>query len=216
MKYLEKKKKFSKLDATILYNYCHQRKLKLLKTIDLDIHKPIITKAQKGNPKAQKKLYELYAKAMFNICYRMMNNVAEAEDVLQEAFCETFKKLNTFRFESTFGAWIKRIVINRCINELKRKKIELEYGDHNYPIETIEESYQDDTLIQVEKIKRAMGLLPDGYRIVFSLYLLEGYDHKEIADILYITESTSKSQLARAKKKLLEIIKAGSLEFSSH
>jgi len=187
-----------------------------LKTVDLDIHKPIISKAQKGNPKAQKMLYELYAKAMFNICYRMMNNIAEAEDILQESFCEVYKKLNTFRYESTFGAWVKRIVINKCINELKRRKIELEYGDHIYPNETIDEPYQDDTLIQVEKIKRAMGLLPDGYRVVFSLYLLEGYDHKEIAEILDITESTSKSQLARAKKKLLEIIKAGSFEFSTN
>jgi len=186
-----------------------------LKTIDLDIHKPIILKAQKGNSKAQKKLYDLYAKAMFNICYRMMNNIPEAEDMLQEAFCEAFKKLETFRFESTFGAWIKRIVVNRCINELKRRKIELEYGDQLYnPNLMEEEGYQDDSELKIEKIKKAMGLLPDGYRVVFSLYLIEGYDHQEIAEILNISESTSKSQLARAKKKLIEIIKAGDFEFS--
>ncbi|WP_066631124.1 RNA polymerase sigma factor [Labilibacter marinus] len=187
-----------------------------METVNLDIHKPIIKKAQKGNPKAQKNLYELYAKAMFNICYRMMNNVAEAEDVLQEAFCEAFRKLDTFRFESTFGAWIKRIVVNRCINQLKKRKVELEYGDHAYKHELSEETIEDDSLMQVEKIKRAMGLLPDGYRIVFSLYLLEGYDHQEIAGILDISESTSKSQLARAKKKLLEIIKAGNFEYSTN
>ena len=185
-----------------------------METINFDIHKPIIKKAQIGNAKAQKKLYELYSKAMFNICYRIMNNIAEAEDVLQEAFCEAFRKLETFRFESTFGAWIKRIVINRCINELKRRKVELEYSDNIYTMELADDITEDDSLIQVEKIKRAMGLLPDGYRVVFSLYLLEGYDHQEIAGILDISESTSKSQLARAKKKLLEIIKAGNYELS--
>ena len=105
-------------------------------------------------------------------------------------------------------------MINKCINELKRKKIELEYGDQVYNMNISDESDEDDSLMQVEKIKSAMGLLPDGYRIVFSLYLLEGYDHQEIAEILNVSESTSKSQLARAKKKLLEIIKAGNYEFS--
>ena len=185
-----------------------------MSTINIDIHKPIITKAKKGNNKAQKQLYELYAKAMFNICYRMMNSVAEAEDVLQEAFCEAFRRIDSFRFESTFGAWLKRIVINKCINELKRKKIELEYGDQVYQIEISDDEQSDENHLQVEKIKRAMGLLPDGYRVVFSLYLLEGYDHQEISEILGISESTSKSQLARAKKKLIEIIKAGNFEFS--
>ncbi len=189
-------------------------KIRFLETVKLDIHKPIIKKAQKGNAKAQKQLYELYAKAMFNICYRMMNNIAEAEDVLQEAFCEAFRRLDSFRFESTFGAWLKRIVINRCINELKRRKVELEYSDQIYQADIKEEIYEDESSLQVEKIKRAMGLLPDGYRVVFSLYLLEGYDHQEIAEILGISESTSKSQLARAKKKIVEIIKAGNFEFS--
>ncbi len=185
-----------------------------MKTTFTDIHKPIISKAQKGNPKAQKQLYELYAKAMFNICYRMMNNIPEAEDMLQEAFCEAFKKLDSFRYESTFGAWIKRIVINKCINEIKRRKIELEYGDQYSQIDIEDETIQDNCEPDIEKIKKAMGLLPDGYRVVFSLYLIEGYDHQEIAEILNISESTSKSQLARAKKKLIEIIKAGNFEFS--
>ncbi len=185
-----------------------------MKTTFTDIHKPIISKAKKGNRKAQKQLYELYAKAMFNICYRMMNNIPEAEDMLQEAFCEAFKKLDSFRYESTFGAWIKRIVINKCINEIKRRKIELEYGDQYSQIDIEDEMIQDNWEPDIEKIKKAMGLLPDGYRVVFSLYLIEGYDHQEIAEILHISESTSKSQLARAKKKLIEIIKAGNFEFS--
>ncbi|MCW3804964.1 RNA polymerase sigma factor [Plebeiibacterium marinum] len=185
-----------------------------MKTINVDIHKSIIEKAKKGNYKAQKKLYELYAKAMFNICYRMMNNIPEAEDLLQESFCDAFRRLDSFRYESTFGAWLKRIVINRCINELKRKKIELEYSDKVFKMEVYEENAETDIQPNIEKIKKAMGLLPEGYRIVFSLYLIEGYDHQEIADILGISESTSKSQLARAKKKVVEIINAGSFEYS--
>ncbi|TRX61162.1 RNA polymerase sigma factor [Carboxylicivirga sp. M1479] len=180
-----------------------------------DIHKPIIVKAAKGNAKAQRNLYELYAKAMFNICYRMMNSIEDAEDMLQEVFCEAFKRLDSFRFDSTFGAWIKRICINKCINELKRRKLNLELNEEITPDamqDDVEET--NDIELKVEHIKHAMGMLPHGYRIVFSLYMLEGYDHQEIADIMQITVSTSKSQLARAKKKLLEILKAGSMELT--
>ncbi|WP_430816006.1 RNA polymerase sigma factor [Carboxylicivirga sp. RSCT41] len=179
-----------------------------------DIHKPIIEKAAKGNAKAQRKLYELYAKAMFNICFRMMNSTEDAEDMLQEVFCEAFRRLGSFRFESTFGAWIKRITINRCINELKRRKLNLELNEEITPDIHSDEKEDDDELnLKVEHIKLAMSMLPDGYRVVFTLYMLEGYDHQEIAEIMNITVSTSKSQLARAKRKLTEILKASSMQY---
>ena len=95
--------------------------------MQIDIHKDIIEKSKKGNNKAQYQLYQLYAKAMYNTCYRMMNSQAEAEDMLQEAFTEAFMKLHTFRYESTFGAWLKRIVVNKCINEIKRRKTDLNF-----------------------------------------------------------------------------------------
>jgi len=181
----------------------------------IDIHKPIILKAANGNAKAQKQLYELYAKAMFNICYRMMNNIHDAEDMLQEVFCEAFKRLNSYRFESTFGAWIKRITINKCINELKRKKVALELKEDITP-DAVSDDYEDTETValSVEHIKHALGLLPDGYRVVFSLYMLEGYDHQEIAEIMNVSVSTSKSQLARAKKKLIDILKVGSIQYN--
>nr|WP_321451382.1 sigma-70 family RNA polymerase sigma factor [uncultured Carboxylicivirga sp.] len=184
-------------------------------TEQTDIHKPIIQKAAKGSAKAQKQLYELYSKAMFNICYRMMNNLHDAEDMLQEVFCDAFNRLNTFRFDSTFGAWIKRITINKCINELKKKKIALELKEEITP-DYFSDNYEDTDLMQlsVNHIKHAMALLPDGYRIIFSLYMLEGYDHQEISEIMNITVSTSKSQLARAKKKLIEVLKAGSMQYN--
>lgn len=172
-------------------------------------------KAAKGNAKAQRQLYELYAKAMFNICYRMMNSTEDAEDMLQEVFCEAFRRIESYRFESTFGAWIKRITINKCINELKRRKLSLELNEEITPDAMLyEEEDIEDVELKVEHIKLAMGMLPDGYRIIFSLYMLEGYDHQEIADIMQITVSTSKSQLARAKRKLTEILKAGSMQYN--
>lgn len=164
--------------------------------------------ALKGNQLAQYKIYEKYAKAMFSTCYRMMNNREEAEDVLQEAFSDAFAKLTTFRFESTFGAWLKQIVVNRCINRISKRKLDLFYseniGNYDYPDD---EYSSDEKLYEIEKVKKAIQLLPDGYRMIFSLYLLEGYDHEEIAEILGISESTSKTQYMRAKNKLKEILK---------
>jgi RNA polymerase sigma factor (sigma-70 family) len=98
-----------------------------LETIKLDIHRDLIEQSVLGNQKAQYRLYQLYAKAMYNICCRMMPSNEDAEDMLQEAFTEAFRRLSSFRYESTFGAWLKRIVINRCINELRRRKAELSF-----------------------------------------------------------------------------------------
>lgn len=129
----------------------------------------------------------------------------EAEDVLQESFMDVYKKLHTFKFESTPGAWIKRIVVNNCINKLRKNKLqieEIEEGRH-IPDEVAE---RDDHSYEVQNIKKAMSDLPEGYRVVFSLYAMEGYDHQEIGQIMNISESTSKSQYSRAKKKIREII----------
>ncbi len=178
-----------------------------LATVYQDIHKEIIELSKAGNSRAQYQLYQLYAKAMFNISCRMMNNREEAEDMLQESFTEAFTRLDSFRYESSFGAWIKRIVVNRCINELKRRKANLVLTD-NLP-ENNPGNEEDDiepTQMKVKNVMKAMEMLPEGYRVIFSLYLLEGYDHAEIAQIMGITESTSKSQFSRAKQKVKEIL----------
>ena len=136
----------------------------------------------------------------------MMGTRQDAEDVLQNAFIDIFTKIETFRYESSVGAWIKRIVINHCINELKRRRLSfvdlsdsiVNRPDQEYaPVENSEE---------IQKIKSAIQQLPNGYRVVFSLYCIEGYDHREIAQILDISEGASKSQYSRAKKKLNEIL----------
>lgn len=174
----------------------------------IDIHKELIEASKKGDNRARRQLYELYARAMFNICYRMMNNREDAEDILQEAFIQAFTKLESFRYDSTFGAWLKRIVINTCINAINKKKVDLMLTDDMYYFGDRSEEVENKELpLTTKDIENAMEHLPEGGRIVFSLYLLEGYDHIEIAQILGVTESTSKSQYMRAKRKVYEILK---------
>jgi RNA polymerase sigma factor (sigma-70 family) len=144
---------------------------------------------------------------MFNVALRIIQKREEAEDILQDCFVDMFNKLDSWRGESSFGSWFKRIVVNRSINSVKRKKMdfvdELKAGNMAY-----EEDDQEEKEIPftVEQVKLAMKKLSDGYRIVFSLYLFEDYSHKQIAEELDITESTSKSQLNRAKKRMIELL----------
>lgn len=172
-----------------------------------DIHEKLIEASKRGDNPARRQLYELYARAMFNICYRMMNSREDAEDVLQDAFVQAFTKLDTFRYESTFGAWLKRIVINTCINTINKRKVDLLLTDDMYYFSNRSEEEEPELPLTVKDVERAMEQLPEGGRLIFSLYLLEGYDHVEIAEILGITESTSKSQFMRAKRKVYEILK---------
>ena len=169
---------------------------------DLNIHASLIEECRRGSSKAQFRLYNQYSKAMYNLAYRMMNNREDAEDLLQDAFLDCFRNITSFRFESTFGAWLKSILVNKCINQLRKKKIDLVYQE-TVPFEIEEEQ---ETIYNTGKIFNGIEQLPDGYRIIVTLYLLEGYDHTEIAQILGISESTSKSQYSRAKEKLRSIL----------
>ena len=167
----------------------------------------MIESCKQGDVRAQYQLYSLYNRAMYNICYRMTGQQEEAEDMLQESFSYAFSRLGSFRYESSFGAWLKRIVVNTCINHLKKRKVDLVYTEHhNDPAPDHDPVDYEEIKFRVEQVNRAMEKLPGGYRIVFSLYLLEGYDHKEISEILGISESTSKSQFLRAKKKMKELL----------
>ena len=170
------------------------------------IHQDLVAESIKGSNKARYQLYQLYSKAMFNVCYRMMNNREDAEDMLQEAFIQAFQKLDTFRNESGFGSWLKTITIRTCINALNKRRLDLNYFDEMHRFESAEEE-PEEALYTTENILEAMNQLPEGGRIVFSLYLLEGYDHSEISQILNITESTSKTQYMRAKRRVYEVMK---------
>ena len=178
-----------------------------------NIHEDIIERSKVGDRAAQYQLYNLYSKAMYNICYRMCNSSEEAEDVLQEAFINAFSHLEHYKGTASFGAWLKRIVVNNAINHIRRRRMNLvPLEDHEYSVADQEFSSDEDLILEVEKVKECVNKLPDGYRVVFSLYLMEGYDHKEIAEILGVTESTSKSQYNRAKKKLKELLNEQSHE----
>ncbi len=143
---------------------------------------------------------------MFNTAYRITGNREEAEDMLQEAFTDCFRNIGSYRTESTFGAWLKTIVVNRCISRIRKRETQLVYIDDYSRHETGEEEPPETTWPDHAVIARAVERLPDGYRVVLSLYLLEGYDHTEIAGILGISESTSKTQYLRAKDKLKKIL----------
>ena len=175
-------------------------------TPDIHIHDRLIDECRGGNRRAQFRLYELYSKAMFNTAYRIMGNREDAEDMLQEAFTDCFRKIGSYRTESTFGAWLKTIVINRCISRLRKREAELVFIDDYSRHEMQQDEPQEMIWPDPSVIARAVERLPDGYRVVFSLYLLEGYDHTEISQILGISESTSKTQYSRAKEKLKKIL----------
>jgi RNA polymerase sigma-70 factor (ECF subfamily) len=177
----------------------------------LHIHHELIERCRQGDRAAYYQVYKLYSRSMYNVAYRIVNNTEEAEDVLQEAFVSAFRNLDFYRGDATFGAWLKRIVVNRAINYLKRRKME-RLSDHE-EWEAPEEDRTDELAhfpFTAEQVRQAIERLPDGYRAVLSLYLLEGYDHSEIGEIMGITESTSKSQFNRSKKKLRELLEGRS------
>lgn len=146
---------------------------------------------------------------MYNTSLRIVNDSMEAEDIMQESFLSAFENIETYGAKVSFGAWLKRIVVNNSIDTLKKKKVQFETIDHRAL--NIEEENEvrsgDDINVNINMVREAINQLPDGYRVVLSLYLLEGYDHEEIGEILGISDSTSRSQYTRAKQKLLEQLK---------
>ncbi|TDQ09642.1 RNA polymerase sigma factor [Pedobacter metabolipauper] len=182
-----------------------------METVYIDKHVTLVNACKQGDRKAQFEIYKLYAKAMYAIALRVVNHEAEAEDVLQEAFLDAFSRIDTFREETTFGLWLKQIVINKSINLLRKRKAELVSIDGIDLADELDND-EEDLEFKVNEIKEAMEKLPDGYRVVLSLYLFEGYDHEEIAHILKISENTSRSQYMRAKVKLNSLLKERSLK----
>ncbi len=171
----------------------------------IDVHYNLLEACKAGNSKAQFEIYKLYYKAMFNTALQIVNHSAEAEDIMQEAFLTAFEKLDTWSGEVSFGAWLKRIVVNKSIDAL-RKNSKTELTESLKEPEPEIETSEPDFEAEVSTVKKALQELPEGYKIVVSLYLIEGYDHDEIAEILGITASASRSQLARGKEKLRNLI----------
>lgn len=172
-----------------------------------NIHQPLIDLCRKGDTKAQFEIYKLYSQAMYNTCFRIIGNEYDAEDILQEAFFKAFDRIKTYRNEVSFGAWLKRIVVNASIDQLKKRKIEL-VSIENAPIHITAE--QEGTLNpeSVEQLNWALTQLPEGYRTIISLFYFEEFSHEEIAKCLGIKESTSRSQLTRGRKALYDVMTA--------
>lgn len=174
-----------------------------------EIHQTLIDKCRKGDRNAQFELYKLYFRPIYNTVYRMLNDSMLAEEVMQDAMLAAFNKLDTFKGDSTFGAWLKRIVVNKALDELKKKRIM--FIELNESITTESET---DSIFSpfgskketVDKINRAIMQLPDNYRVVVSLYLLDGLNHNEIAECVDAKPSTVRSLYARGKQKLLDIL----------
>jgi RNA polymerase sigma-70 factor (ECF subfamily) len=175
-----------------------------------NLHQDLVDGCRSGDQRAQFQIYKLYYKAMYNTSLRILNDTMEAEDIMQESFLSAFEKIETYSGTVSFGAWLKKIVINRSLDALSKRKAIFE--DIDYHIGIKDDSGEDilnkeELDIKVEEVKEVIKRLPDGYRIILSLYLLEGYDHDEIGEILSISSSTSRSQLSRAKQKLLSQLK---------
>jgi RNA polymerase sigma factor (sigma-70 family) len=188
-------------------------KISRLELTEPILHDELVERCKKGDTRAFSEIYQKYAKAMYNTSLRIVNHTGDAEDVVQEAFTDAFRSLVDFSYKSTFGAWLKRIVINKSINQLRKRKMDLIDIDKTNVGNLQDEDGPDELGIQlkVEDIKKAVGLLPNGYRTVLTLYLFEGYDQEEIAEILQVSHATVRTQYMRAKKKLLQYIKLGEL-----
>ncbi len=173
---------------------------------EITIHRYLVKKSIEGDREAQSEVYRLYAGAMYNICRRMMGEEEEAKDVLQEAFINAFQKIKNLKEADTFSAWLKRIVVNFCLNAIKKKKLLSTDIDDGYDIGEEEEEDYDYRRHQKERVMEALDKISEGCRTVLNLYVFEGYDHKEIAEILEISESASKAQYSKAKSKIRKIL----------
>lgn len=171
----------------------------------MNIHQELIDKCRVNDRVAQYRIYQLYSKAMFNTALRILDSREEAEDILQDAFVSAFKNLHRYREDAPFGAWLKRIVVNKSISRTKQRRETqlLTESESEYYFEWKED---DGPEFDMQMVRKAIAALPTGFRTVLTMYLIEGYDHKEIAEVLDISESTSKSQYNRAKKKLRDIL----------
>jgi len=180
------------------------------KASSCDLHNDLIEACKKGDQKAQFQIYKLYYKTMYNLSFRIVNDPMEAEDIMQESFLTAFEKMGTYSGTVSFGAWLKKIVQNRSIDSWrKNSKVTFENvesfpeTEENY----VERSSPYEEQQKINKVIEAIKRLPEGCRNIISLYFLKGYDHEEIGEILSISSSTSRSQLSRAKYKLISVLK---------
>ena len=174
--------------------------------MDSNFQAHLIEKCKNNDSRAQMQLYDQYCKAMFNTAYNFIKDDDIAQDVMQEAFIKAFKKIESFSGEATFGAWLKRIVVNQSLDWIKKQKIQTVELNDNIVYMADEEPLEVDAEIKLSAIYKCIEELPQKCKNVVKLYLIEGYDHQEVAQILEISEVASRSQLSRGKSRLKELL----------
>jgi RNA polymerase sigma factor (sigma-70 family) len=174
------------------------------KVIKIQVGEALLKRCREGEELAFRELYYRYNKAMFNICMRMLNNTGEAEDVLQESFIQAFRRIGELKDENAFGGWLRKIVVNRCIDQVRKRKPWSLLAVDDIADEL---PYEEPVTYEPQVVQKAIAMLPEGYRLIVTLFLFEDYTHKQIAEKLGISEGTSKSQYARGRQKLATLIR---------
>lgn len=173
----------------------------------LNIHHELIEQCKDGDRTAQLKIYNLYYRAMYNTSLRILNNTIEAEDAMQESFLDAFLNIGNYKGEASFGAWLKRIVINKSVSIIRKRRIFESFDESVELIPDLDnENYSETKYYKIDQIKSAFDQLDENSRILLSLHLIEGYNHKEIAESLGIAHNAIRTRYVRAKQKLLQII----------
>jgi len=158
------------------------------------------------NPLAQRHLYEKYSRKMMGVCLRYANSREEAEDVLQDGFVKVFEKINTFQGQGSFEGWIRRIFVNTALDNIRRNKENNLLSDIEQVGYALDSGQNVEGELNTAELMKILSQIPAGYRIVFNMFVIEGYSHKEIAEELGVSESTSKTQFLRAKAYLVKVM----------
>jgi RNA polymerase sigma-70 factor (ECF subfamily) len=171
-----------------------------------DTEEKLIRSCQKGDAIAQREIYNKYARKMLGVCMRYVNSEFEAEDILISGFMRVFDKIGQYKHEGSFEGWLRRVMVNEALGYIRKNKsiyleVEIEKVDYDKDANT-----DAGTGLEAEDLLKLVQQLPHGYKTVFNLYAIEGYSHKEIADMLQISENTSKSQLSRARALLQQYL----------
>lgn len=190
-------------------------KIRLLENAYINIHQEIIDACKAGDRSAQFRIYKLYYKAMYNTSLRIVNDTMEAEDVMQDAFLQAFQRIDSYTGQGSFGSWLKRIVTNKSLDAIRKRKIQVSIEDEKLDFPDIaEENKEEEIQLQVTEVKAAIAELPEEYCLIVTLYLIEEYTHEEISEMLGISNNLSRTRLVRAKQKIQHILKEKKLRSS--
>lgn len=170
------------------------------------LEEELIKRCKNGERNAFNHLYNQYSRVLMGISIRYCNDVAEAEDVLQEAFIKIFHQINSYQSKGSFEGWLKRIVVNTAINHFNSKKVRIDGGGNAEDFDIVDTALSIENELNGNELLEIINQIPEGYKLIFNLNVIEGFTHKEIAEQLGITEGTSKSQLSKAKLLLRKII----------